>query len=117
MFQFQVDSIASIKLKSFKPNYLEYQSSNTNDGFAVFSENYYKDGWNAYIDGELKHHYRVNYLLRGLPIPSGNHKIEFKFEPQVVKTGSKISLASSLLLGLLLLGGLFYGFKRNSKSA
>ncbi len=40
-----VDSTASIKLLSFKPNYLEYESSNANDGFAVFSENYYKNGW------------------------------------------------------------------------
>ena len=115
--KFQVDSTATIQLKSFKPNYLEYESSNTNEGFAVFSENYFKNGWNAYIDGELRNHYRVNYLLRGLPIPAGNHKIEFKFEPQVVQTGSKISLASSLLLGLLLIGGLFFGVKRNLKSA
>ena len=114
---FVVDTIAAIKLLSFKPNYLEYESSNANDGFAVFSENYYENGWNAYLDGELTPHFRVNYLLRGLNIPSGNHKIEFKFEPQVVKMGSNISLASSLLLGVLLLGGLFYEFKRNSKSA
>ncbi len=110
--EFVLDSLASIQLISFKPNYLEYQSNNLNDGFAVFSENYYKEGWQAFINGEAVNHYRVNYLLRGLPIPAGNHKIEFKFEPQVVKTGSKISLASSLLLGLLLLGGLFYGFKK-----
>ena len=112
-----VDSTASIKLLSFKPNYLEYESSNANDGFVVFSENYYKNGWTAYIDGVEKPHIRVNYLLRGLPIPSGNHKIEFKFEPQVVNTGSNISFASSLLLGVLIIGGLFFEIRKNSKSA
>ncbi len=71
----------------------------------------------AYIDGVEKPHIRVNYLLRGLPIPSGNHKVEFKFEPQVVNTGSKISLASSLLLGILIIGGLFFEIRKNSKSA
>ncbi len=112
-----VDSTASIKLLSFKPNYLEYESSNANNGFVVFSENYYNNGWAAYIDGVEKPHIRVNYLLRGLPIPSGNHKVEFKFEPQVVNTGSKISLASSLLLGILIIGGLFFEIRKNSKSA
>lgn len=115
--EFKVDSLAKIDLKSFKPNYLEYVSDNANDGFATFSENYYENGWQAFIDGEEVSHYRVNYILRGLPIPAGKHKIEFKFEPQVVKKGSKIALASSLLLGLLLLGGLFYEFKKNSKQA
>ena len=51
-----------------------------------------------------------------MSIPPGNHIIEFKFDPDVVKKGSKIALASSVLLGLLLLGGLlFYEFKNKSK--
>lgn len=112
-----VDSTATIKLISFKPNYLEYESNNVRDGFAVFSENYYKNGWTAYIDGVEKPHIRVNYVLRGLPIPSGIHKVEFKFEPQVVSTGSYISLASSLLLGVLIFAGLFFEIRKNLKSA
>ena len=115
--EFDVDSTASISLKTVKPNYLEYESDNQSQGLAVFSENYYANGWQAFIDGEEANHFRVNYLLRGMDIPSGNHKIEFKFEPEVVKIGSRISFASSILLGLLLLGGLFYGFKKKSKGA
>lgn len=109
---FKVDSLASIKLTEAKPNYLKYQSSNPNEGFAVFSEIYYKDGWNAYIDGDLKPHNRVDYVLRGMSVPKGQHTIEFKFEPEVVKTGSSIALGSSILLGLLILGGLFFEFKK-----
>ena len=105
-----LDSFASINLKSYKPNHLVYETSNTNDGLAVFSEVYYENGWNAYIDGELKPHFRTNYLLRGLEIPKGKHSIDFKFEPQVIKTGSSIALASSVGLLLLVLGGLFYEF-------
>lgn len=114
---FVVDSSATIQLKSFKPNYLEYESANTNEGFAVFSENYYANGWQAIIDGEEVDHYRVNYLLRGLPVPAGNHKIEFKFEPQVVQCGSNLSLMSSVLVGLLILCGLFFEIRKKSKSA
>ena len=114
---YQVDSTASIVLKEFKPNYLKYESNNTNEGLAVFSEIYYSHGWNAYIDGKLSPHFRVNYVLRALEIPNGNHTIEFKFEPQVVETGSKVALASSVVLGLLLLLGLFYGIKRQKAKA
>ena len=109
---YSVDSTASVQLKEHKPNYLKYQSKNTKDGFAVFSEIYYKDGWNAYVDGQLTPHVRVDYVLRGMEIPAGQHTIEFKFEPKVIETGSKLALASSILLGLLLLGGLFYEFRR-----
>ncbi|WP_458626878.1 YfhO family protein [Winogradskyella sp. PC D3.3] len=109
---YQVDSTASIELMEYKPNYLKYESNNTNVGLAVFSEIYYAQGWNAYIDGTLTPHFRVNYVLRALELPKGKHTIEFKFEPQVVKTGSSVALMSSVVLGLLILFGVFYAFKR-----
>jgi hypothetical protein len=93
---------AVIQLDSYAPDHLSYSSSNPDDGFAVFSELYYKNGWNAYLDGQLVPHYRVDYALRGLFVPKGTHSIEFKFEPQVVKTGSLIQLLSFVLLIFLI---------------
>jgi len=112
VINYQVDSIASIQINDFKPNYLKYESRNANDGLAVFSEIYYEHGWNAYIDGNLIPHMRVDYVLRALEIPKGNHTIEFKFEPEVIETGSKVALTSSAVFGILLLLGLFYTFKK-----
>ncbi|WP_111307069.1 YfhO family protein [Confluentibacter sediminis] len=109
---FKVDSTASIKLLKHKPNYLKYQSKNSRKGFAVFSEVYYPKGWKTFIDGKETTHIRLDYVLRGMEIPAGDHVIEFKFEPGVIKTGSSIALASSILVGLLLLGGLFYEFRK-----
>lgn len=109
---FTLDSLTTIQLTVYKPNYLKYTSNNSNDGFAVFSENYYGEGWQAYIDGVEAAHVRVNYVLRGMEIPAGNHTIEFKFEPQVIKTGSGIALSSTIVLVLLIVGGLFYEFKK-----
>lgn len=109
---FKVDSTASIDLLEYKPNYLKYKSVNNNDGFAVFSEVYYPKGWKTIIDGEEASHIRVNYLLRGMEVPAGEHIIEFKFEPDVIQTGSTIALASSILVGLLLFGGLYYEYKK-----
>ena len=115
--KYTVNSTANISLVDYKPNYLKYISNNDFDGFAVFSEIYYADGWNAYIDGKLQPHYRVDYVLRGMPIPKGQHTIEFKFEPQVVKTGSTIALASSLLFALLLIGGFVFLRRQESHNS
>ncbi|WP_341214529.1 YfhO family protein [uncultured Wocania sp.] len=115
---FEVDSLASIKLIGHQPNYLKYESNNSNNGFVVFSEVYYENGWKTFLNGEEVTHMRVNYTLRGMEIPAGKHVVEFRFDPDVVKTGSKIALASSIVFGLLLLAGLFYEFKKKrSKSA
>ena len=98
-----LNSSSIIKLDSYKPNHLTYTSNNIDEGIAVFSEIYYKDGWNVYINGIGSNHFRANYVLRAMKIPAGNHIIEFKFEPSVFTNGERISLASSISLLLLLL--------------
>ena len=112
---FVKDSLASITLDLYQPNDLKYTSINSNDGFAVFSEMYYKNGWNAYIDGNKVEHLRANYVLRALPIPAGKHTIEFKFEPEVVKTGSTIALLSSIGMVLLLVAGIYFERKKETQ--
>ncbi|WP_340063065.1 YfhO family protein [Ascidiimonas aurantiaca] len=113
------DSTASIKLTSYKPNHLVYKAHTAQNAFAVFSEIYYPKGWNAYLNGEKVPHVRANYVLRAMEVPKGQHTIEFRFEPQVVITGSRISLAGSVLFVLLTLGALYYEFKvrRNTISS
>jgi len=106
------DSTATISLKSHAPNYLVYESSTVSPQLALFSEAYYSNGWNAYIDGQPVTHFRANYLLRAMKIPEGNHTIEYKFEPEVVAIGSKISLATSVLFLLVLLGAIFYNYRK-----
>jgi Bacterial membrane protein YfhO len=112
---FVKDSLSIITLDSYQPNDLKYTSINTNEGLAVFSEMYYKNGWNAYIDGNKVDHFQVDYVLRALPIPAGKHSIEFKFEPQVVQTGSTITLISSIGIVLLLIGGIYFERKKNTE--
>ncbi|MCH9660635.1 MAG: YfhO family protein, partial [Bacteroidetes bacterium] len=106
------DSTATIDLTKASPNELVYETATKSDQLAVFSEMYYPDGWNAYIDGALTEHFRVNYTLRGMVIPKGIHQVVFKFEPKVVKTGSTLSLASSVLLFVVFLGGLWLWFRK-----
>ncbi|MGB5238745.1 MAG: YfhO family protein [Flavobacteriaceae bacterium] len=113
--EFEKDSSAAIVLTDYRPNRLRYVSTNSREGLAVFSEMYYDKGWNAYVDGQLQPHFRVNYVLRALELPAGRHEVEFRFEPEVVITGSKISLASSAVLLLVLLGGIFYTISTGRK--
>ena len=102
----------SIKLTEYKPNYLKYDATvNSAEQLAVFSEIYYPKGWKSFIDGKETSHIQVDYVLRGMLIPSGKHEIEFKFEPDSYYLGNKISLASTILLILAAGGFLVYSFK------
>lgn len=109
-FKVADDSTATITLTSYAPNKLVYKTEAALPQMAVFSEIYYDKGWNAYVDGKLTPHFRCNYVLRGMIVPSGKHNIEFKFEPTVVKTGETIALYSSILLygGILSIGGFVF---------
>lgn len=101
---FNYDETATISLAEYRPNYLKYNSKSNADQLAVFSEIYYPEGWQAYIDGEEVDHFRANYVLRAMMLPKGEHVIEFKFEPSTYHTGNKINLIASILL-LLMIGG------------
>ncbi len=112
----QTDSTASIRLETYRPNYLKYQTQSAQEGIAVFSEMYYPHGWQAYIDGQTAPHFRVNYALRGMSVPAGRHTVEFRFIPEVVETGSKYSLAGAALLALVLLGAAGFEWVKGRKT-
>ena len=114
---FDKDSTATISLKKYDVTELTYESKTNRKQFAVFSEIFYKDGWNAYVDGQLTPHYRVNYVLRGMIVPEGNHTITFKFEPKVIQKGGLISLISYIILILVSAGWLLYDEKKKKKAA
>lgn len=91
------------------PGYLIYESKNDKAQMAVFSEVFYKT-WNAYIDGVKTPLVRVNYILRGLEVPAGNHNIEFKCVDEVYLKSAKYSLWGSILVVIVMAGlvvGLF----------
>jgi len=97
------DGESAIQLTDYQPNHLTYQTESANDRLAVFSEIYFANGWNAYLDGVKAPYLRANYILRAMNIPAGKHTIDFKFEPAVWKVGEPISLVASLILILLML--------------
>lgn len=114
------DSTGSINLTSFSPRKLEYKAVVNGDKpqFAVFSEIYYNaghDDWKVFVDGEPSNHIRVNYILRGMLVPPGEHLIEFKFEPRSYFMGLKISGGFSVLLIALLVMSLGLEYRKRMK--
>jgi uncharacterized membrane protein HdeD (DUF308 family) len=111
-FPIQQDSVATINLVNYNVTSLTYSSKTETEQFAVFSEIFYKEGWNAYVDDELTPHFRVNYVLRGMKIPKGTHEIEFKFEPKVIQQGKAFSFISYGLLFFVSVVWLYYDKKK-----
>ena len=107
---------SSIALSAYSPDELKYRANATHDGLVVFSEIYYADGWQAYLDGQPVPHFRVDYVLRALAVPAGAHTIEFKFVPKAYAVGNSVSLAASAVLLLVLVGAVVYLVRRKERS-
>ena len=106
-----------IRLTEYTPNTLTYEYSAGHDALAVFSEVFYKGGWKAWLDGDRSKQVEVfaaDWILRGAVLPSGEHTLTMSFEPSSYRTGKAVSLASSLLLLLVLLGLIPFTFKKKT---
>lgn len=112
------DIEGKIELTSYHPEKLEYKIQTSSGGFAVFSEIYYNNnkGWNAYLDGEKVPHLRVDYILRGMYIPRGEHNVVFKFEPPIVQKAKLISSVGSIVVIALILMSIALSFIKNKHS-
>ena len=112
---FDFDSAATITVMEQNPNYLKYETQSEANGFAVFSEIYYPKGWVALIDGKEAEIVRANYVLRALAIPAGKHTVEFSFKPDAYVIGNKVTMVSSWLMLLMVLGCLGLEFRGTGK--
>jgi len=106
------DSTAIIRLTDNVLEKIDYKFSAKTNQFAVFSEIYYDKGWDAYIDGKKTNYLRVDYLLRGLPIPAGEHTIEFRFEPRSYTLGKTLTTWFSLIIFSMLIGASFVEWRK-----
>ncbi|HNB80685.1 MAG TPA: YfhO family protein, partial [Chitinophagaceae bacterium] len=109
--EFTPDSSSQIQLTKYGLNDLSFESKNSQAGFAVFSDIYYPLGWKAYVDGKEQEIIKTNYLLRGLMLPAGNHKIEFRFRPETYLKWNTLSMLSSVLILIIVAAGIGLGLK------
>jgi len=106
------DSTAAIRLIKNDNDVVEYESTSNSNGFAVFSEVYYDAGWKATVDGKETPIYQTNYVLRGIQVPQGKHKIVFEFKPASFVTGSRLAIGASVLTWLLLIGAIVSSLRK-----
>lgn len=109
----------TVQLTYYSPEKLVYKSSNQGNGLVVFSEIWYgpDKGWKAYIDGEEVPLFRVNYALRGIEVPAGQHEIEMKFHPQAYYAGLTVSYISSILMLLAIIAVIYVLYRRKTQSS
>ena len=84
----------------YAPNRLKYKSEASKDNIAVFSEVYFPWGWTATIDGEKVPIGRVDYVLRAMRVPAGEHEIEFVFDPESLKATNALAIVSLCFIGI-----------------
>lgn len=107
------DSLSTVTLTDYAPDRLVYKTSNAHAGLAVLSEIYYPHGWEARIDGEEAEILRVDYLLRGLVVPAGEHEVVLTFDPKTLHVTETTAYAAyGVLLLVILVSGLLYHHKR-----
>ena len=116
-FQPVPDSTATIHLIDNVLEKIDYKFSAKTNQFAVFSEVYYDKGWDAYLDGKKTNYLRVDYLLRGMPVPGGDHTIEFRFEPHSYTLGKALTTWFSLIIYALLIAACYSEWKKRKASA
>ena len=99
-------STAAATLESHTPPEIRWTVETDAPRLFVASEVYYPAGWTAYLDGEEVPIRRVNYLLRGVHVPAGEHTLVMRFEPASHRYGVWISAVATVVDygGILLLG-------------
>jgi len=109
------DSSATIALTSYAPDALTYRYTAAQPSTVVFSEIYYADGWQAFLDGKEVPHFRTDFVLRAMQVPAGSHEIKFVFEPKEYKLGNTVSLVSSLGVLLAVVAAGVFGTRRRKE--
>ena len=105
-----------ISLIAYNPKKLEYHAKVSGERMAVFSEIYYPYGWKATIDGQPADLYRVNYMLRALVVPEGEHDIVMFFAPDSIRKGNMLALSCFAVFLLTLIGSLVFYFRSKRKA-
>jgi hypothetical protein len=102
---------STVSLTEYRPNRMTYQTEVENGKqVIVFSEIYYEgydNDWKVTIDGQPTTHFRVNYVLRAIEVPEGNHEIIFSFEPKPYFAGVQYSMIGSIISLLFILWGIW----------
>lgn len=103
----KIFSEGKIQDLNYDTDKISFSTSFKGDGFLVISDQYYP-GWKAYADGKEISIYEADGLLRGIKIPSGDHRILLQYKPV------KIYLCGIISLSLLIIALIFILFAKGN---
>ena len=107
---------ATSEFISYSDTESEIKTQSSGDGFLFLSDTYYP-GWRAYVDGREEEIYRANYAFRAVKVPAGEHRVVFKYEPESLRVGLKITgVSTAITIVLLVVGGLLGYSERREES-
>jgi hypothetical protein len=109
------DSTATINLVKYDNDAIQYKTNTKSPQFAVLSEVYYPAGWDAYIDEKKTDYVQTNYVLRGMVVPAGEHTIDFRFEPSIIRTTQTVAYAANALFWLSIIVSMVLFWRKKSR--
>jgi hypothetical protein len=100
------DSAAHLaRVAAYGPDMMSITTQTAAPGLLVVSE-IYESGWRAYVDGEEVEILPTDHALRGIPIPSGEHTVEMRYDPLSLRLGLWISgIASVAMIVIFAIAG------------
>jgi len=90
----------TVEVVSYAPERVELRTASAEPALLVLTDAYYP-GWQATVDGAPAAIYPANVLFRGVPVPAGDHRVVFTFQP----TGWMLGLWLCVLGGVLVVAG------------
>lgn len=92
----------TVRFVDYEPDRIAVDVQTSGVGMLVLSE-VYAPGWRAFVDGEEVAVYAADYVLRGVPVPAGLHRVELRYDPVSLRLGLWISGMTGLAMGVVLL--------------
>jgi hypothetical protein len=68
---------AVVEIKNYSEDQVVLQTKSSGESFIVLTDVYYPT-WKVYVDGVEAKLYKTDYAFRGLFVPSGEHRVEFR---------------------------------------
>ena len=107
-------SDGSARITRYDDGSIEIRARTTRRSLLVLTDAY-DPNWKAWVDEAPVQVQRVNYLLRGVPVERGRHRIEMRYEPSTWRWGRLVSLATLLALCIALTGSRWQPLLRRAR--
>jgi hypothetical protein len=111
------DAQSDARVTTYRPRLIEIETSRSIDGLLVLSENYYPPGWSAEVSGEEVPIYKANYVLRGIPVPAGEHVVRLTFDPPSYAVGQPVTTAAHVVMWLSIVAMVGWTYRRRRANA